>query len=514
MNTDVTVNKIEGFIFDLDGVVTDTQELHARAWEMMFNEFLRARRGKHSDGDERLDDFSSSDYTNFLDGKPRSAGIRSFLESRGITLPEDEVSRLSRIKNDHFLELVDSEGARLIHDTVAFIQDLRKAHIPTALVSSSRNARRILGKSGLSDYFDTVVTPNEAEKIDLRGKPYPDYFLEASKQIRKSPEKCVVVEDSLAGVEAALAGGFGEVVGLDYHGDEKKLALLKEHGAHEAVSSLWNMNSVREILPLPNVLEEFDGIFPSHSKLDYFLFLDFDGTLSPIVDDPAEAEVLEELPAIIQKCTEYFRVCIITGRDTPVIKAKLHLSNVIYAACHGFEITSFPNFTYQVEEARAAVPLLDEAEKKFRDDFEGVEGFVLERKSFGVALHYRMIASERKVEELKEKVLDYVSTVPGLKLHEGEDVLEVLPQVHWDKGMAMLKIYEVTGLQQKDLPPLYIGDGQTDEDAFREMESWGIPVLASVEQRPTRARYHLRGPTEVKEFLTKLLERKSENTYV
>ena len=517
-----STEKIDGFIFDLDGVVTDTQEQHASAWKKMFNQFLEERRSQ-SLPEEVLEDFRDSDYYEYLDGKPRKDGIKSFLVSRNIDLPYGEsgdpedaptIEGLAKKKNRYYLELIDSEGVRIIHDTVDFIHHLREAHIPIALVSSSRNAHHILKKTGLESYFDAVVTPKEAEKKALKGKPSPDYFLEACKEIHKEPSSCAIVEDSLAGIEAGKSGGFQEVVGLDYHGNEDTLAALKERGADEAVSSLWDLQIVHQVLPLPNILAHFDEVFTPEDELNYFLFLDFDGTLSPIVDVPSEAQALDELPEIIQKCTEHFRVCIITGRDSHVIMEKLRLNNVFYAACHGFEITSFPNFLYQVPEAKAAIPNLDQAEKKFAEEFSGIEGFVLERKKFGIALHYRMMKSPEAVSKLKDKVTKYVSSDSALKVREGEKVLEILPEVYWDKGMAMLKIYQVLGIHEKDLPPLYIGDGQTDEDAFREMETLGIPILASIGQRRSKAKYHLRGPVEVRDFLKKLLERKSRRVYV
>jgi trehalose-phosphatase len=496
----------KAFIFDLDGVITDTQELHSKAWKRMFNEFLE---------DQELGPFQSDDYVNYLDGKPRQDGIRSFLKSRHLNLPEEKVAELGSKKNTYYHQLLQEEGAKIIHDTVDFIRELHAAHIPMALVSSSRNAHKILKLTGLEEYFASIVTPIEAEPKGLKGKPHPDYFLEAARELHLPANQCAVVEDSLAGVEAAKAGGFQEVVGLDYRGNEAALSELKKHGADESVASLWELEDIRDILPLPNLLDKFDHILPPDDKLEYYLFLDFDGTLSPLVDVPSEAQVLKGLADIIQRCAENLRVCIITGRDTPIIREKLPLSNVVYIACHGFEITSFPNFSYQVEEAKASLPLLEEAHTKFSEIFKDIKGLVLERKTFGLALHYRMIDSPQEVDKMRQQVSEYVAQVQGLKIHEGEEVIELLPQVHWDKGMAMLKLYEVFGIQQKDLPPLYLGDGQTDEHAFREMENWGIPVLTSVEQRPTKARYHLQGPEEVKKFLEKLLQRlESRSHYV
>jgi len=144
-----------------------------------------------------------------------------------------------------------------------------------------------------------------------------------------------------------------------------------------------------------------------------------------------------------------------------------------------------------------------------------IKGFSAREKEFWTRSSLPHDQFPPSVEDIRIQVMDHVSGISGLKIHEGEKVIELLPDVLWDKGMAMLKIYEVFGIQQKDLPPLYLGDGQTDEHAFREMENWGIPVLTSLEQRPTKARYHLKGPEEVKIFLEKLLERlNSRSNYV
>ncbi len=499
---------IRAFIFDLDGVITDTQDLHAQAWKEMFNEFLARRRGTPENSSELLGEFKSTDYFDYIDGRPREDGIKTFLEARKILSTDEVVESLAQTKNNYFLNLLKLRGAHIIKDSVSFLRMLKESQVFVALVSSSRNAHTILKEAGLEDSFDTIVTPLEADSKKLQGKPSPDYFLEASHSLGLDPASCAVVEDSLAGVIAARKGGFKKVIGLNHFGDETKLRALKEVGADEAVVSLWDLEISKSAL-LPNLLTSFHDIFPSGSEANFFLFLDFDGTLSPIVDDPEIAEPLEGVTELINQLRYFFNICIITGRDTSVIKNKMKLDNVFYAACHGFEITGPEDFIYQVEEARASIPDLNEAQIHFGHLFQSIPGFVMERKMFGLALHYRMVKSPQMVQKIRADVLKYPRTGINLKVQEGEMVIELLPRLDWDKGKAVLEIYKILGIGTADLPPLYIGDGLTDEDAFREISQWGIAVFASVDQRPTMASFHLKGPHEVKAFLAKLLELKT-----
>jgi beta-phosphoglucomutase family hydrolase len=237
--------KFKAAVLDLDGVVTRTATLHAQAWKEMFDDFLAARSGREGEDHSSFD--IEADYLRYVDGKPRYDGIRSFLHARGIELPEGEssdpprretVRGLGNRKNEIFLELLGREPVQLFDDAVEQIDRWRDAGLGTALITSSRNGRRILAAAGLEDRFDVTVDGADAERLGLPGKPAPDVFLHAARELGVEPAEAIVVEDAISGVTAGRAGGFGLVVGVARNGGEG----LREAGADIVVRDLrdWN----------------------------------------------------------------------------------------------------------------------------------------------------------------------------------------------------------------------------------------------------------------------------------
>jgi trehalose 6-phosphate phosphatase len=232
----------EAVIFDLDGVVTRTASVHARAWKRVFDEYLERRAG--SEGVPFEPFAIETDYPRYVDGKPRYDGVRSFLASRGITLPEGDLSDgpdqetvcgLGNRKNLLYNELLDSGGVEVFEDTVQQIRKWREMGLSTAIVSSSRNCAAVLRGAGLSELFDIRVDGVVADELGLTGKPAPDLFLKAAELLGVEPARAVVFEDAVAGVQAGRAGGFGWVVGVDRVGAEDSLLA---NGADIVVSDL------------------------------------------------------------------------------------------------------------------------------------------------------------------------------------------------------------------------------------------------------------------------------------
>ncbi|MGN6871396.1 MAG: HAD family hydrolase [Solirubrobacteraceae bacterium] len=229
-------------LFDLDGVLTQTAKVHAKAWKQMFDEYLRDR--AQQTGAPFREFTVAGDYQQFVDGKPRRDGVRSFLESRGIDLPlgtPDDSPRAETIyglglrKNDLVLKLIHNEGVEAYEGSVRFVERAREQGLHTAVVSSSTNCRDVLVAAGIEQLFEARVDGEVAEREHLAGKPAPDTFLAGARAVGAEPAQCAVFEDAEAGVAAGRAGHFGQVVGVDRTGHADA---LREHGADVVVQDL------------------------------------------------------------------------------------------------------------------------------------------------------------------------------------------------------------------------------------------------------------------------------------
>ncbi len=222
--------RYEAVLFDLDGVLTATARLHAAAWTRLFDDYLEQRAAARGEPFRR---FEPRDYTQFVDGRPRYDGVRTFLASRGITLPDgapddapgrETVCGLGNRKNALFFEILGIEGVDAIAGTVAVVRHLRRHGVRTAVVSSSRSCAAILDAAGIAGLFELQVDGVVAGQLGLAGKPAPDTFLHAARALGVDPSRAVVVEDAIAGVAAGRAGGFALVAGIDRAGAAGDLA--------------------------------------------------------------------------------------------------------------------------------------------------------------------------------------------------------------------------------------------------------------------------------------------------
>jgi beta-phosphoglucomutase family hydrolase len=233
---------IEACLFDMDGVLTKTAAVHAAAWTQMFDEFLKAR--AESSGGKFTPFDTHDDYDQYVDGKPREDGVRDFLASRDITLPEGHsddppdaqtVYGLGNRKNQLLLKKIKDDGVEVFDGSVRYLEAVQKAGLHRAVVSSSANTEQVLNVTGLAKYFEVRVDGVTIAQRHLHGKPAPDTFLDAARQLGVEPAHAVVFEDALSGVAAGHAGHFGFVVGVDRVGQAKALA---EHGADKVVEDL------------------------------------------------------------------------------------------------------------------------------------------------------------------------------------------------------------------------------------------------------------------------------------
>ncbi|MEU9632047.1 beta-phosphoglucomutase family hydrolase [Streptomyces luteogriseus] len=229
---------IHACLFDLDGVVTKTAVVHAAAWKEMFDAFLRER-----DGAE-FRPFEAADYDEYVDGRPRADGVRTFLASRGIDLPDGDpddppgaetVHGLGNRKNELVLEKIRTDGVEAYDGTLRYLEAVRAHGLGTAIVSSSANCRDVLRSIGAEHFFDVRIDGVVAEERGLPGKPHPDTFLAAAEDLGVDPSEAAVFEDALAGMDAGRGGRFGYVVGVDRVGQTDA---LYRHGADVVVKDL------------------------------------------------------------------------------------------------------------------------------------------------------------------------------------------------------------------------------------------------------------------------------------
>ena len=226
---------IKALILDLDGVVTQTARVHAQAWKRMFDSYLKKRGEKEGRQYEPLD--IATDYREHIDGIPRYDGVRNFLDSRGIRLPEgtpdDEISEetvggLGNLKNMYFQEMLKQEGVDVYEDTLAWLKQQKQNGMRTAIISASKNCVEVMHAAGIERLFEVHVDGLLSAQLGLKGKPAPDIFLEAARRLGIAPQEAAIFEDARKGVQAGKAGGFGLVVGIDRTHDA---AALEQGGA-------------------------------------------------------------------------------------------------------------------------------------------------------------------------------------------------------------------------------------------------------------------------------------------
>jgi beta-phosphoglucomutase family hydrolase len=236
---------VHACLFDLDGVLTDTAGVHTRAWKAMFDDFLRKR--AESEGGEFVPFDPDKDYRKYVDGKPREDGVRSFLESRGIELPDgddddppdaDTVHGLGTRKNDAFQKTLHEDGVKVFEGSRRYLEAVKEAGLKIAVVSSSANTRDVLEIADLDQFVQQRVDGITLREEHIEGKPAPDSYLRAAELLEVEPGAAAVFEDAISGVEAGRAGNFGYVVGVDRHdqGDE-----LRESGADVVVKDLADL---------------------------------------------------------------------------------------------------------------------------------------------------------------------------------------------------------------------------------------------------------------------------------
>jgi trehalose-phosphatase len=501
-------------VFDLDGVVTFTARLHAAAWKDLFDAYLRERSERTG---EPLRPFTDEDYRTFVDGRPRYDGVRTFLASRGIELPEGEpsdppeaetIAGLGNRKNELFRARLEREGADVDAEAVRLLRELREAGVPVGVATSSRNGPLVLEKAGLADLFDARVDGVISAELGLPGKPAPDIFLECLRRLgRTEPDATMMAEDATAGVEAGRAGGFGLVLGVDRTGHG---LALREHGAHWVISDFGQVTVERLAAFFANQGHLRPSVVGHRAEFEEALggrrpvvFLDYDGTLSPIVDRPEQATMDEATRQALRRVAAACTTVIVSGRGREDVQRLVGLDDLIYAGSHGFDIAGPDGLRLEVDPELP--PIAAAAAKAMESATNGIPGILVEDKRYAVAVHYRLTPPERAadVEAAVDRVL---AGHPELRKGTGKKVFELRPARDWDKGRAVLWLLEHLGLDRPDVVPLYVGDDDTDEDAFAAVEGRGIGILVTEIPRATAAGWSAQDVAEVRVLLGWLAE--------
>jgi len=507
-----TPARLDAVLFDMDGVVTDTAQAHAAAWKRLFDEFLRSRDG------ETFQPFDlQHDYRKFVDGKPRQDGVTGFLRSRGIDLPAGapddppdtmSVTGLARRKQAYFDAWLREHHVRTFPGTLKLIRDLHAAGIQAAVFSSSRNSEKVLRNAGALDLFDARVDGQDLASLELPGKPDPAMLLEAASRLGVQPGRTAIVEDAIAGVEAGARGGFALVIGVDRSGFDDA---LRRSGADVVVHDLAELQvstdrglAVKTLDSLPPLRDREAALRAELSGTEFAVFLDYDGTLAPIVDDPAKAFMSDDMRSAIAGLAAHCTVAIVSGRDLAMLEQLGGMDGICLVGSHGFEIAGIEGTSRPFEKGRDFLPELDAVERELCEQLAGIDGHSVERKRFSVAVHYRRVA-DADVDRLTSIVEDALAKHPTLRKGLGKKVLELRPDIDWHKGQAVLWVLDHLETSGQDPTPVYVGDDVTDEDAFRALSGTGLTVVVrDGESRQTAADYSVEGVTEVRRLLEML----------
>src|SRR4029453_3782679 len=250
---------------------------------------------------------------------------------------------------------------------------------------------------------------------------------------------------------------------------------------------------------IPSALEHVQEIARSSDRLA--VFLDYDGTLTRIVSHPEDAWPSDSMRKTLRSLAARVPVAILSGRDLDDVRGRVHVDGIVYAGSHGLDIPVAGGF--RRDSGAAYLPVLDAAETELREALDEIPGAQLERKHFSVAAHYRNV-NEDDAFRVAQAVDAVAARHRELRRINGKKVYELLPDIDWHKGKAVMWLLEALGLERENVRPIYIGDDNTDEDAFRTIEKRGVGILVSGKPQPTTALYSLKNPAEVGRFLRPL----------
>ncbi len=500
----------KAIIIDMSEVLIHTALISKNAWETVFNDLLKSKNIRRP--------FSDEDYYTYIDGKPKYERVQSFLDSRSIDLPfgsqsdplnDNTVCNLEKKKSKLFSKMLKQGEIQLYEKALEKIKYWKEKGLKTAIVSSDETFKKALKASVIKNLFDVKIDGHASRKKGLKEKPEADLYIEAAKELGVAPELCVLFDDSVPGLQAGSKGNFGLVIGVNRRDNRK---LLSENGADMVIDDfdeldLFNDPEIKAWFnqPIPPFASQYVKIGEAVYEKTPVLFLDYDGTLTPIVQHPEAAVISDEMQKVLNEGAEKFKVAAVSGRDMDDLKSRIKLDNIIYAGSHGFRISGPDGLFMEHEKSEEILPKLDNMEYKLYQVFSNtIEGVQIERKRYAIAIHYRNARAE-DIPFIKNKVFEATENSEGFKIGEGKKILEIKPDIDWHKGKAVLWILDKLGMTDpNEYIPIYIGDDVTDEDAYEALKGRGIGIQVGPGAEPTAAQFRLKNVYQVRIFLKEL----------
>jgi trehalose-phosphatase len=383
---------------------------------------------------------------------------------------------------------VDVEACQ---DAAVAVRRWRRGGLPCAAIGHGPDGHRVLRAAGLRDAIDVVVDGRTAAELSLHDEA--DVLRVAAGRLGVEPHQAVALCSSVAGVAAARKAGLGLVVGIARHADRRALA---DAGAQVVTHNVFAVRFPRR---LPHALACRAELAAWRNARSLAVFLDYDGTLTPIVDDPAAAVLSPSMRATLDTLAERCPIAVVSGRDRADVEARVGVSDLLYVGSHGLDIGGRGLRRVPPEAARA-IPEVEAIHARLEALVGGVPGIRFERKPYSLAVHHRGVSSPEAIAAI-ERAVDLVLPGTPLRRREGKRVIELLPAVDWDKGRAVRWIMDVLGLDPRRTFPIHMGDDETDEDAFAALAGMGAGIYVGEPITSSLADWYVRSPDEVAELL-------------
>ena len=396
-----------------------------------------------------------------------------------------------------------SGDVRAFDSTVPLLRRLREVGVATAVYSCSRKCPQVLRAAGVDELVSVAVS-----EVETGGKLDPAVLIQTATRLGVRPGRCVVIDQDQAGVRAGSDGGFSLVIGLDRTGNADKLL---SNGAETVIADLAEI-SVRSgdapMSSIPDALQVYSQLKELVTARRPAVFLDFDGTLSDIVERPELATLVDGAAGALRALAAQCPVAVISGRDLADVRDRVKVDGLWLAGSHGFELVA-PDGSHHQNAATTAIRTLAHAATRLAQELSDIPGILVEPKRFAVAVHYRNVDPDR-VDHVIALVRRLAGS-EGLPVSTGRKVVELRPNIAWDKGRTVQWILEqITGddgTADSDTLPIYIGDDITDEDAFDAVRFDGVGIVVRHDEsgdRPSSASFSLENPTAVVEFIQHL----------